>query len=186
VRFARIPFELTGGAPRRPTRDPEGVTWKAADGDELTETMEAAFSEPQDPRDAVTVDRYGAKGVTNAMIADAVGGVTYSCDPSWWSLVVVDATPAGYVLPAVFVGENRGGLDEGTIYHIGVIPEHRGKGFGALLLARGTNALLRHGVWQISADTALENEPMIRIFERQGWQRRAPIMVPLHPLPGLD
>ena len=186
MRFVRIPFELTGDAPRRPARDPEGVTWKAADGDELTEIMEAAFSEPQDPRDAVTVDRYGAKAVTSAMIAAAVGGVTYSCDPSWWSLVVVDATPVGFVLPVVFVGENRGGLDEGTIYQIGVIPEHRGKGLGALLLARGTNTLLSHGVWQISADTAAENEPMIRIFERQGWQRREPIKVPLHPLPGLD
>ena len=186
VQFARVPFELTGSAPRRPTRDPEGVTWKSAGGDELTELMEMAFSEPHDLRDAATVDRYGAKAVTSAMIADAVGGVTYSSDPRWWSVVVVGGTPAGFVLPVVFVGENRGGLDEGTIYHIGVIPEHRGKGLGALLLARGTNALLSHGVWQISADTGAENEPMIRIFVRQGWHRREQIMVPFHPLPGLD
>jgi len=28
-----------------------------------------------------------------------------------------------------------------------------------------------------------ENKPMIVIFERQGWQRRDPIVVPFHPLP---
>jgi GNAT superfamily N-acetyltransferase len=186
VRFARIPFELTGGAPRRPNRDPEGITWAAADEDELTGLMLAAFSETQDPRDAAAIDCYGAKAVTSAMIADAVGGDTYSCDRRWWSVVLVDDTPAGFVLPVVFVGEARGDLDEGTIYHIGVIPQQRGKGLGALLLARGTNALLSHGVWRICADTAVENEPMIRIFERQGWHRRESVIVPLHPPPGLD
>lgn len=184
--FARIPFELAGDAPRRHTRDPDGITWTVADEDELTKLMLAAFSEPLDPRDAATIERYGGQAVTSAMIADAVGGGTYSCDRRWWSVVLVDDTPAGFVLPVVFVGEARGDLDEGTIYHIGVIPEQRGKGLGALLLARGTNALLSHEVWQISADTAAENEPMIRIFERQRWQRREPTMVTFHPLPGLD
>jgi ribosomal protein S18 acetylase RimI-like enzyme len=80
----------------------------------------------------------------------------------------------------------RDGLDEGTIYHIGVLPERRGCGLGRLLLARGTDALLDHGVWMISADTAAENAAMIRLFEAQGWTRRPVIRVPAHPLPGLS
>jgi ribosomal protein S18 acetylase RimI-like enzyme len=187
VRFARIPFELSGDAAPRLNRDPPGVTWTIADDDdELTNLMVMAFSEPQDPRDAAVIDRYGVEAVAGAMIVDAMGGSTYSCDRRWWSVVLIDDSAAGFVLPVVFVGETHGDLDEGTIYHVGVIPEQRGKGLGALLLARGTDALLRHGVWQIGADTAVENEPMIRIFERQGWKRQETIMVPIHPLPGLD
>jgi GNAT superfamily N-acetyltransferase len=186
MRFARVPFELSGKAPPRLYDDPEGVTWSAAADDEvLTRLMVMALPESHDLRDVATIERHGAREAAEAMVADAVGGTTYSCDRQWWSLVFFDDTPAGFVLPVVFTGEARNGLDEGTIYHIGVVPEHRGKGLGALLVARGTDALLSHGVWQISADTAAENEPMIRIFEQQGWRRRPTIMVPLHPLPGL-
>jgi ribosomal protein S18 acetylase RimI-like enzyme len=187
MRFARIPFELSGDAPLRRARDPDRVSWRPADDDgEFAQLMMAAFSQSDDPRDRATVERYGEQAVAMAMLADARGGVTYSGDRSWWSLALFDGAPAGFVLPVVFTGEARDGLDEGTIYHIGVVPQHRGQGLGALLLARGSDALLRHGVWRISADTAIENEPMILIFERQGWQRREPVDVPFHPLPGLD
>jgi ribosomal protein S18 acetylase RimI-like enzyme len=186
VPFARVPFELGGDAPYRRFGDPKGVTWTNADDDkELTQLMVEAFSESQDPRDRASIARFGATAVTTAMVADALGGVTYSCDRNWWSVVLVEGIPAGFVLPVVFTDQARDHLDEGTIYHVGVIPEQRQKGLGALLLARGTDALLAHGVWQISADTAAENESMIRLFERQGWQRRDRVVVPFHPLPGL-
>jgi GNAT superfamily N-acetyltransferase len=186
MQFSRLPFELSGDAPLRGAGDPDGVVWRTpGNDDELAELMVAVFSQSDDPRDRVTVERYGAEAVAIAMLADAEGGTAYTAHRSWWSLALVDGTPAGFVLPVVFTGEARNGLDEGTIYHVGVAPHLRGKGLGALLLARGTDALLRHGVWQISADTAIENESMIRIFERQGWRRREPIEVSLHPLPGL-
>jgi ribosomal protein S18 acetylase RimI-like enzyme len=114
-----------------------------------------------------------------------MSGQRYECQPQWWSIIDVDATPAGFVLPVIFTGCQRDGLDEGTIYHIGVVPEQRGHGLGDLLLGRGTDALLHHGVWQVSADTAVENVPMIRLFERQGWTRRPATEVGDHPFPGL-
>ena len=81
------------------------------------------------------------------------------------------------MLPVVFTGCARDGLDEGTIYHIVVAPEHRGRGLGRLLLGRATDTLLAHGVWQISTDTAAENTPMIRAFTSAGHTRRAPVVI---------
>jgi ribosomal protein S18 acetylase RimI-like enzyme len=75
-------------------------------------------------------------------------------------------------------GCTRDGLDEGTIYHIGVAPDLRGIGLGHLLLARASKTLLDHGVWRIIADTAIENTPMIRVFKRHGWRKKPLIEVP--------
>ena len=66
------------------------------------------------------------------------------------------------VLPVVFTGCARDGLDEGTITHIGVRPSARGRGYGRLLLRRATATLERHGVWRIYCDTAAGNAGMIR------------------------
>ncbi len=114
------------------------------------------------------------------MIEDALSGRVYQCEREWWSIVAVDDEVAGVVLPVVFTGCARDGLDEGTIYHIGVVAEQRGRGLGNLLLGRATDTLLAHGVWQISCDTAAENEVTIRLFERHGWTRRPEVEVARH------
>lgn len=111
------------------------------------------------------------------MIEDALSGNVYRCDRRWWQIVAVDGRAAGIVLPVVFTGCACGALDEGTIYHIGVLPDRRARGLGHLLLGRATDALLAHGAWQISCDTAAENAPMVRLFEQYHWTRRPPIEV---------
>ena len=67
---------------------------------------------------------------------------------------------------------NANGLDEATIFHMGVLPEYRGRGFGRALLRRATR--VAHGVWRIYCDTAADNLPMIRLFASEGWQRLPP------------
>jgi ribosomal protein S18 acetylase RimI-like enzyme len=91
---------------------------------------------------------------------------------------MVNAEAAGFVLPVIYDGCSRDGLDEATIYHLGVAPAHRGSGIGRLLLRRATRTLVGHGVWRIYCDTAAVNEPMIRLFEQEGWAR-----LPAHERP---
>jgi ribosomal protein S18 acetylase RimI-like enzyme len=79
--------------------------------------------------------------------------------------------PAGFVLPVNYDGCARNGVDEATIYHMGVAPAHRGAGIGRLLLRRATRLLVAHGVWRISCDTAETNQPMIRLFVPEDWTR---------------
>jgi ribosomal protein S18 acetylase RimI-like enzyme len=85
---------------------------------------------------------------------------------------------AGFVLPVTYDGCSRDGLDEATIYHMGVSPAHRGTGIGRLLLRHATRLLVRHGVWRIYCDTPSNNERMIHLFESEGWTR-----LPAHERP---
>src|SRR6266542_5622523 len=83
-----------------------------------------------------------------------------------------------FVLPVIYDGCALDGLDEATIYHMGVSPAHRGTGSGRLLLRHATRLLVEHGVWRIYCDTPSNNEPMIHLFESDGWTR-----LPAHERP---
>jgi hypothetical protein len=47
-----------------------------------------------------------------------------------------------------------------------------------LLLRPATRTLVRHGVWRIYCDTPATNEPLIHLFEQEGWTR-----LPMHQRP---
>ena len=99
--------------------------------------------------------------------------------------MTVGGSGAGFVLPVIYEGCARDGRDEATIYHMGVVPEHRGLGLGRLLLRRATRILVDHGVWRIYCDTPADNAPMIHLFEAEGWQRlpahERPLVAPAPP-----
>ena len=63
------------------------------------------------------------------------------------------------------------GLEEATIYYIGVLPEYRGRGFATDLLSKGTRVLQDVGVWRVFCDTDANNLPMISTFKRVGYQQ---------------
>jgi ribosomal protein S18 acetylase RimI-like enzyme len=84
------------------------------------------------------------------------------------------------VLPAVFAGKPKNAIREGTIFYLGVLPEHRGKGYGHELLAQATRVLHEVGVWRILCDTAACNRPMIAAFRAAGYIEREPWERPLH------
>jgi RimJ/RimL family protein N-acetyltransferase len=58
-----------------------------------------------------------------------------------------------------------------VVDYIGVVPEQRGHGYAADLLAHGTSLLAAEGVDRIEADTDKRNVPMARTFERLGYRR---------------
>ena len=175
--YLRVPFELAGTAAARALPDPPGVTWRGVDDCQLLDLLTRTLQVSIDPRDEAEVRRAGAPMAAARLIEDARSGGVYESESGWWWILEVDGAGAGFVLPVVFTGCARGAADEGTIYHLGVVPEQRGRGLGALLLGRATDTLLNHGVWQISCDTAAGNTPMIRLFEQQGWTRRPEIEV---------
>ena len=95
----------------------------------------------------------------------------FSYLPDRWHVLSVREQTAGFVLPVIYDGCALDGLDEATIYHMGVSPAHRGTGVGRLLLRHATRLLVEHGVWRIYCDTPSNNEPMIHLFESEGWTR---------------
>ena len=55
------------------------------------------------------------------------------------------------------------------INFIGVVPEHRGRGYVDDLLAEGTAALHAAGAERVRADTDTRNLPMALAFRRAGY-----------------
>jgi ribosomal protein S18 acetylase RimI-like enzyme len=96
----------------------------------------------------------------------------FSYQPEWWQFGINEnGDIIGFVLPVIFNGGAKEGLEEGTIYYLGVLPEYRGLGFATDLLAQGTRTLQEIGVWQVFCDTAIANEPMISAFKRVGYRQ---------------
>jgi ribosomal protein S18 acetylase RimI-like enzyme len=58
-----------------------------------------------------------------------------------------------------------------TVGYIGVLPEHRGRGYSDDLLARLTATFSAAGVSSCLADTDVSNTPMANAFRRVGWRQ---------------
>ena len=85
-------------------------------------------------------------------------------DPAVWWLAYLGGSLAGFVFPQLYYDART----MGSVWHIGVLPEFRGKGFGKILHARALETLRVLGAERYSGSTEPENEAMIRIFRANG------------------
>jgi GNAT superfamily N-acetyltransferase len=178
--YWKVPFEWTGkAAPAEDELHDRSCWLTGKDAPPPVELVADVLANSPGPEDRHAVERLGPEEAARRLLALAAG---FSYLPERWHVLKVDEhTAAGFVLPVVY-DDSRGGLDEATIYHMGVAPNHRGAGIGRLLLRRATRVLLSHGVWRIFCDTAATNEPMIHLFEQEGWIRLPPYERPIPPL----
>jgi RimJ/RimL family protein N-acetyltransferase len=102
-------------------------------------------------------------------------------DRSWWRLAYDDSGElVGFAIPSA----NNGGP---VVGYLGVLPEHRGKGYSDELLAEITHQLARviergeAKAAHIRADTDLGNQPMVAAFERAGYRNFAVRLVASPP-----
>jgi ribosomal protein S18 acetylase RimI-like enzyme len=84
-------------------------------------------------------------------------------DPAWYRLAYA---PDGGLVCLVMPARN---LTSAVINFIGVVPEHRGRGYVDDLLAEGTAALHAAGAGYVRADTDTRNLPMAAAFGRAGY-----------------
>ena len=84
---------------------------------------------------------------------------------------MVNDEPIGIVMPVTSDDTSR---SLGTIFHVDVFAEHRGRGYGRLLLRKTVEELIPFGVRRVVSDINKVNNPMIRTFEEEG-RRRLPI-----------
>jgi GNAT superfamily N-acetyltransferase len=178
--YWKVPFEWAGDRPGSRDPDPPLVAWQqAADVPRLTDLVGAVLANSVDASDNAAVEAHGPQGAAERILSPPE---SFSYRPEWWQVLVYGDAPAGFVLPVIFTGCARDGLDEATIYHMGVTPSYRGRSLARLLLRKAVLTLVEHGVWRIYCDTAAENGPMIHVFESEGWQRlppaRRPVLAP--------
>lgn len=90
-------------------------------------------------------------------------------DEDTWKLAFDgDREPVGYVMLSTF---DEGST--GTIAHIGVVPEKRGRGYINVMLAETTADAVARGFTSLLSDADVLNEPMGAAFERAGHRRGA-------------
>jgi RimJ/RimL family protein N-acetyltransferase len=86
---------------------------------------------------------------------------------NWWQLAYTrEDNFVGLIMPT----ENDGGA---IIGYIGVVPEHRGKGYVNDLLQQGTLTHKSNGAVRICGDVDINNVPMICAFQRAGYKQFA-------------
>jgi ribosomal protein S18 acetylase RimI-like enzyme len=96
----------------------------------------------------------------------------FAYQDDWWQFGINEKGEiVGFVLPVIYPGFAKEGLEEGTIYYIGILPEYRGLGFANDLLSKGTKILQEVGVWRVFCDTAVDNVRMISAFKRVGYRQ---------------
>jgi RimJ/RimL family protein N-acetyltransferase len=100
-------------------------------------------------------------------------------DRGWWLVASTpDGAPVGFGVPS----RNS---DVAVVGYIGVLPEHRGRGYIDEILAETTRVLVAEaGAGVIHADTDLANRPMAAAFERAGYvntSRRVVLSAPIMP-----
>ena len=114
-------------------------------------------------------DAYYARLVSSPRWGPEMLGFLEDEDASSWLLAFEPGgAAAGYVALGSFDEPGRG-----TIIHIGVVPELRGRGHVTELLAACNAAALRRGFDRVLSDIDVENAPMAAALERAGHRAAA-------------
>jgi GNAT superfamily N-acetyltransferase len=139
-----------------------------------------AMASSSDPSDQFAVAQYGELGAAEDLVSFAPKYFEWSVD--WWRLARNnEGEEVGFVLPVVFRDEkrSRGGRPQGTVFYMGVLPQHRGKGYSYDLLAEATRIFIAAGCWRIFCDTGTENAPMVKSFRKAGYKEQQPWQRPI-------
>jgi ribosomal protein S18 acetylase RimI-like enzyme len=135
----------------------------------LTSVMASIMALSADASDQQKVSEYGSHAAAEMFLNSAEG---YSHQDEWWQFGINEKGDIiGLVLPVIFTGCAKEGLEEGTIDYIGVLPKYRGLGLAIDLLSKGTRILQEVGVWRVFCDTAVNNVGMISTFQRVGYRQ---------------
>jgi RimJ/RimL family protein N-acetyltransferase len=104
------------------------------------------------------------RGLVGAARADFDAYREMEYQPGWWELgYAEDGSVGGVILAAKIPGA-------AVIGYVGVTPPHRGRGLAAQLVRRGTDHLVAAGEDEIRGDCDRGNVPMVKAFERAGYE----------------
>lgn len=148
--------------PGGPLPPPSRLTWQS-----LAEAGRDAFAAAMARGIAGTLDRndrhYVAVCGAEQWGREMLGYIGPGDEASWLLARAPDGTLAGYVAVSPFDEPNTA-----TIIHIGVLAEHRGRGYIDELLAAATRAARARGLRHMLSDVDTENTPMLAAMRRAG------------------
>jgi ribosomal protein S18 acetylase RimI-like enzyme len=176
--YWKTPFLWTPGCP---TPGPESrLRFDAAEPAWLEQAVASVMETSADESDQASVAELGGPGAARELLAFDSG--YFEVRPGGWAHAVnALGERVGFLLLALLKPDRywKEGQAQGTIYYMGILPDHRGKGYGADLLDEATRALRGADCWRVFCDTGSRNEPMLRTFRKAGYEERAPWQRPL-------
>lgn len=137
----------------------------------LREALAATLADSPNESDHALVARAGTGGVADTLLS--LLHPHFVRPPGWWRMARDPSGEAvGFVLPVLYrqptadpFGRQR---PEATIFHMGVLPAHRGRGHALGLVIEATRLAAEAGCWRLFCDTSARNVAMRRAFERAG------------------
>jgi ribosomal protein S18 acetylase RimI-like enzyme len=173
--YLKIPFVWEPGCPVPPQAS--HLCFRPIPNDRLVKALAEVLATSLDPADQLAVAENGAQKAASILLT--LSNLGFEQQPDWWQLAETQAgEPVGFVLCSI-LARNKDRPAEGTIFYMGVLPVHRGNGYGRELLEQATRTLARVGVCRILCDTAACNAPMVAAFRNAGYIERKPWERPL-------
>lgn len=165
VSLERLRFEWT---PRTGLPEPSGRVLLQPEPDDavFVDLLRRVLTDTLDATSGKQAARVGAE-------AQARGDVAFYRDTmlgerSWWRIA---RTPDGQVVGFGIPSHNH---DFAVIGYLGVLPEHRGRGYADEILTGITRVLVAEtDPERVRADTDLANSPMAAAFQRVGYRNHA-------------
>lgn len=155
-------FAWTADASPMPEQDGR-LTWRslAELGEEpFVDLFERILSDTEDSLFQADIRKLGLRGAAELLMEDSKG-LEYR--PEWYEIGYDDTGAAAVAsLPA----RNPGFP---VIGFVGVSPDHRGKGYAASVVARGTKILVENGATEIRGDCDAANVGMFKGFVKSGY-----------------
>jgi ribosomal protein S18 acetylase RimI-like enzyme len=131
------------------------------DRGELLDLLTRALDGTLDEHSRSELRTKSARGVAVDQLDDEFP--SYRGPREWWAIgCLPDGDPVGFVIPS------RNDYSW-IIAYIGVLPEHRGRGYVDDLLDHGTRVLADAGAPIVKASTDRGNAPMAAAFHRRGY-----------------
>ncbi|MBH8553214.1 GNAT family N-acetyltransferase [Nostocaceae cyanobacterium CENA357] len=169
--YLKVPFVWE--EPKPLIEVPQRLTFKSVNtmpDNPLIKVVACVMTSSMDASHQKQVSEHEPYEAAEKLLNSANDGFSYQDD--WWQFGINEnGDIVGFVLPVIFEECTKEGLEEGTIYDIGVLPEYRGLGFANDLLSQGTRILQNVRVWRIFCDTSVSNVRMISAFKRVGYRQ---------------
>lgn len=176
--FWKIPFIWEPGC--KLPQSSGKLAFESAPSEWLLQAVASVMGASTDESDQAAVSELGTLGAAQELLT--VDEECFELHASWWKRALNShGQVVGLVLPVLLRPEKywREGRGQGTIYYMGVLPNHRGMGYGTELLAEATRTLNLANCWRIFCDASARNEPMLAAFRSSGYLERSPWERPL-------
>ncbi|MCC9656580.1 GNAT family N-acetyltransferase [Rhodopirellula halodulae] len=166
----RMELDLRDWTPHwdAPDLEQRGYEWVPYDDGLIREHAAAKYHSFRSEMDADVFPCLSRRDGCLRLMREITGRASFVPNATW--LIRYRDRVGGRPIP---VGTIQGlDLDEwGAVQNLGVVPEHRGNGLGALLMMRSAAGFQSAGLKRMHLEVTTANTPAVRLYERLGFRQ---------------